>query len=128
MAGIFISYRHVDIDTAFLLQYWLKEHFGQGLIFWDKQDIPPGAKWAEVIPERVRSANALIAFIGPGWIDERKRLDASDDWVRVEITTALAGTTLVVPVLGSQVTLKVLEEAPLPNDLQQLLGRQSLSM
>src|SRR5216683_1572619 len=43
MAGIFISYRHVDIDTTFLLQYWLKEHFGQGLIFWDKQDLP--ATW-----------------------------------------------------------------------------------
>jgi hypothetical protein len=45
IAGIFISYRHVDTDTTFLLQYWLKEHFGQGLIFWDKQDISPGAEW-----------------------------------------------------------------------------------
>jgi tetratricopeptide (TPR) repeat protein len=128
MAGIFISYRHVDIDTTFLLQYWLKEHFGQGLIFWDKQDIPAGAKWAEVIRERVRSANALIAFIGPGWIDERKRLKASDDWVRVEIASALAGKTLVVPVLGSQITLKDLSPDRLPKDLKQLPARQSLSM
>ena len=119
MAGIFISYRHMDIDATFLLQYWLKEHFGQGLIFWDKQDIPAGAEWAKVIPERVRSANALIAFIGPGWIDERKRLKAADDWVRIELATALAGKILVVPVLGSRVAPEDVADR-LPKDLKQL--------
>jgi tetratricopeptide (TPR) repeat protein len=128
MAGIFISYRHVDTDTTFLLQYWLKEHFGQGLIFWDKQDISPGAEWATVLSERVRSSNALIAFIGPGWIRERRRLKAADDWVRVEIATALAGKIPVVPVLGSQVTTAELSAEHLPKDLRQLTARQYLSM
>jgi hypothetical protein len=126
MAGIFIRYRHVDLDSAFLLQYWLKEHFGQGLVFWDKQDIGPGEEWAKVIPARVRSSNAVIALIGSGWVEERKRLDAPDDWVRVEIAAALAEPILVVPVLASKVDNLV--ASSLPEELKKLAGKQSLSM
>jgi tetratricopeptide (TPR) repeat protein len=126
MAGIFISYRRVDLDSAFLLQYWLKEHFGPGLVFWDKQDIEPGQEWAKVIRARVRSSNALIAVVGSGWIEERRRLNAPDDWVRVEIAAALAQPILVVPVLASQV--KNLSAADLPKELKKLSSKQSLSM
>jgi tetratricopeptide (TPR) repeat protein len=126
MAGIFISYRRVDLDSAFLLQYWLKEHFGQSLVFWDKQDIGPGEDFGKVIQDRVSSSNALIALIGSGWVEERKRLDAPNDWVRVEIATALAGQILVVPVLASKVAN--LSAADLPAELKKLAAKQSLSM
>jgi tetratricopeptide (TPR) repeat protein len=126
MAGIFISYRRVDIDNAFLLQYWLKEHFGQSLVFFDKKDIAPGEEWAKVIPERVRSSNALIALIGGGWVEERNRLNDPGDWVNTEIATALAENILVVPVLTSRVGN--LSPDALPEDLKDLVAKQSLSM
>ncbi len=126
MAGIFISYRRVDIDNAFLLQYWLKEHFGQSLVFFDKKDIAPGEEWAKVIPERVRSSNALIALIGGGWVDQLNRLTDPGDWVNTEIATALAENILVVPVLTSKV--ENLRPDTLPQDMKALAGKESLSM
>ena len=126
MAGIFISYRRADIDTAFLLQYWLKERFGPTLVFWDKQDIEPGQEWAEVISTRVRSSKAFLAVIGSGWVEERKRLNTPGDWVRFEIESALKEDILIVPVLASNV--KNLSAAELPKRMKRLTAKQSLSL
>ena len=102
--SIFISYRRSDTDSAVLFYSWLQERFGPAQVFWDREDIPPGARWADVLKHRLRQSTALVALIGPDWLtmaDEagRRRLNDPQDWVRREIATALELKLLVVQVL-----------------------------
>jgi tetratricopeptide (TPR) repeat protein len=70
----------------------------------------------------VGASVALIAVIGPTWVsasDERgRRLDLPDDFVRVEIRTALARKIRVIPVLVGNA--EMVDEAQLPDDLKPL--------
>ena len=67
MSGIFLSYKRLDGDYATLLYAWLTERFGSEQVFWDHEDIEPGASFGDVLRERIRTAGALVALIGPGW-------------------------------------------------------------
>src|SRR3954454_12022725 len=94
--GIFISYRRED-DAKSLYPRLLKERLQRRLenvdVFVDRDDIPPGDDFTEVIIDKLHSSAVLIALIGPEWataVDERgfKRIDAPGDYVRLEIQTA----------------------------------------
>jgi tetratricopeptide (TPR) repeat protein len=105
MSGIFISYRREDSQqVAGRLFDRLAQHFGKERVFRDIDTIAPGAKFAQVIAERVGACDALVALIGERWLDAkdaqgRRRLDLPDDFVRAEIAEALAQNKLVIPVL-----------------------------
>jgi tetratricopeptide (TPR) repeat protein len=131
MPGIFISYRRTDSDHAVLLYAWLKERFGADRVFWDKEDIQPGQSFADVLRNRVRSADALVALIGRDWMSVtdaqgRRRLESPEDWVRIEIASALDAKLLVLPVLATGVEAPMASD--LPPDLEPLAGVQALSM
>ena len=105
MSGIFISYRREDSqELAGRLFDRLAQRFGKDRVFRDIDAIEPGAKFAEVIAERIGGCDALVALIGKGWLDAkdaqgRRRLDLPNDFVKAEIAEALAQSKLVIPVL-----------------------------
>ena len=109
MAGrgnIFISYRRDDaIATAGRLRDRLVSEFGRARVFVDVDDIPHGRDFVKVLEAKVAECEVLLAIIGPRWIDSRdrdgrRRLDLADDFVRIEIGSALQREDIaVIPVL-----------------------------
>jgi len=70
----------------------------------DVESIAPGTDFAEVIDAAVGSCTALVAVIGRSWstaADEhgRRRLNLPDDFVALEIASALSRDVPVIPVL-----------------------------
>lgn len=102
---IFISYRRVDTPhVAGRLFDRLETRFGTGNVFMDVDSIKPGRDFVEAIEDAVGHCDVLLALIGPHWLgadDEhgRRRLDDPDDFVALEIITALRREIQVIPVL-----------------------------
>jgi len=70
----------------------------------DLDSIEPGFDFTEVIREAVESSALMIVLIGPEWLDfvdeaGKTRIHKPDDYVRLEIQTALECGVRVVPVL-----------------------------
>ena len=96
MSRIFISYRRTESEgyVGRLYDHLLK-HFDKKEIFLDVGAIKPGEDFVSVIEKVVGSCDALIAVIGPRWLEirddnGRRRLQSASDYVRLEIATALA--------------------------------------
>src|SRR5216684_684258 len=96
MAGkIFISYRRGD-DPGFSGRVFdrLQEAFSPDQLFMDVDNIAPGLDFVRVLHEQVAKCDVLLAIIGRGWIDAAdptgaRRLDNPEDFVRIEIESAL---------------------------------------
>ena len=121
MGGIFISYRREDSGPyAGRLRDTLSQHFGAEQVFRDIDTINPGERFPRVIEEAVGSCDALLALIGPTWLaitDDagRRRLDDPDDFVRLEIATALCRSdVLVIPVLVGATSMPAAADLPKP--------------
>lgn len=69
----------------------------------DIDSIDLGEEFAKVTERSVGSCDTLIAVIGPHWLDvyadSKRRLDNPDDFVRLEVSTALKRGIRVMPVL-----------------------------
>lgn len=129
MIYIFISYRRrSDAHPAARLRSELERLLSRDRIFMDVRNIPPGAVFDEKLREELSKCSALLAVIGPGWLDAaaRRRLDDPDDWVRVEIATALKRNIQVVPVLLDDVSMP--QPEILPDDLRPLARRNAFSV
>ncbi|MGK2913001.1 MAG: toll/interleukin-1 receptor domain-containing protein, partial [Porticoccaceae bacterium] len=133
MQGIFISYRRQDSQSAAgRLADHVKENMPGVPVFRDVETIEPGVDFTEAINRALQSCGVLLAVIGPHWgsiIDAagRRRLDNSNDYTRLEISTALARPNVrVIPVLveGAQMP----EPADLPEDLQALCRRNAIEL
>ena len=73
----------------------------------------------------------LLAVIGPGWLDARdeknhRRLDNPDDFVRIEIGTALKRGIRVIPILLEGTRVPKADQ--LPDDLKELALRNGLNV
>src|SRR5229473_1798698 len=96
MAGwIFINYRRGDDpgNTGRLCDRLL-EAFQPEQLFMDVDSVPPGVDFVRMLEEKVAQCDVLLAVIGKDWIDARdatgaRRLDNPDDFVRIEIESAL---------------------------------------
>src|SRR5215207_10499359 len=123
-AGVFISYRREDAAPyARLLQYELRERFPEADVFVDMDSIEPGSDFAETIQRAVSSCAVLLALIGRQWLtltDEegQRRLEDPDDYVRLEIQTALTRGVRVIPVLVDNA--RALRHQQLPEPLAKL--------
>ena len=90
-----MSYRReISAMSAGRLYDRLSRHFASDQIFMDVDTIEPGVDFMRTIEEAVAACDVLIAVIGERWLtatDEegRRRLDNSEDFVRIEIETAL---------------------------------------
>jgi TIR domain len=121
MGGIFISYRRDDSGPyAGRLRDTLSQHFGAEQVFRDIDSVDPGERFPRLIEQEVGSCDALLALIGPGWLaitDDagRRRLDDPDDFVRLEIATALGRSdVLVIPVLVGATSMPAAADLPKP--------------
>ena len=130
-ALVFINYRREDAGGyAGRLYERLSKHFGHEHIFMDVSAIKPGSDFVNTIKEEVTACESLLVLIGHEWLDCSadgcRRLDDSGDFVRIEISSALARKALVIPVLieGADVP----REKDLPNDLKPLARLQALAL
>jgi TIR domain len=130
--SLFISYRrHDSAGYSGRLHDRLQREFGHNLLFMDVNSIPLGTNFIKVLGEEIAKCDALLAVIGPGWLDARdenghRRLGNPDDFVRIEIGTALKRGIRVIPILleGTQVP----KADQLPDDLKELALRTGLDV
>jgi hypothetical protein len=130
--GIFISYRR-DESAGYSgrIADRLVEHFGEDRIFRDIDSVEPGLDFVEAIQNAIDSSEVLIAVIGKNWLAAtnaagQKRLEIPDDYVRIEIATALQRNTRVIPLLVQGAVMPSAEE--LPDDLAPLTRRNAFEL
>src|SRR5262245_40887774 len=105
MPNIFISYRREDSSGyAGRLHEQLSAAFGANHIFMDIQDIKPGVDFEDALNRAVGACDILIVLMGKQWLTitdatGRRRIDNPQDFVRLEIATALKRNVRVIPAL-----------------------------
>jgi hypothetical protein len=115
---IFISYRRRDDPGgAGRLFDALNKAFDPDRLFLDVDSIEPGQDFVDVIEDRVAKSAVLLAVIGQHWIDAsddhgNRRLDNAQDYVRIEIESALKQSTRVIPVLIGDAKMPAAELLP----------------
>jgi len=130
--SIFISYRRADAEgEAGRLFDDLTRAYGDASVFMDVSGIEPGADFRKAIDTNVSGCGVLLAVIGPTWAtvtarDGSRRLDNPDDYVRLEIATALGRGIPVIPVLVHEAHMPVLDL--LPENLKDLRYRNSVEL
>jgi hypothetical protein len=130
-SGIFVSYRRDDSSGhAGRLFDNLVSHFGRERIFMDIDTIEPGEDFVSVIENAVGSCDLLIAVIGQNWLSGTTggtgRLDDPNDFVRVEIATALDRDIRVIPVLVQRAAMP--SQRDLPDNLTKLARRNAIEL
>jgi hypothetical protein len=127
---IFISYRRNDAaGTAGRIGDWLEREYGRRWVFRDIS-IEPGEDFRRVIESKLNQCNILLAVMARSWADQGnlKRLGnpKNDDFVRIEIVSALDRGIPVLPVLidGTPVPPK----AKLPVKLQPVVALQVVNL
>ena len=134
MPKVFISYRREDTTGAAVavrLYEYLVKRFRKKDVFMDIDTIKGGEEFDELIKERLRECDAMIAVIGEQWLkvtdhQGKRRLDNPKDWVRLEIATALRRGIPVIPtcVYGAPIP----QSKDLPNPLKKLARKQCRAM
>jgi hypothetical protein len=130
--AIFISYRRDDSEgEAGRLYDDLIRVFGADAVFMDVSDIHPGKDFRQAIDDNVAKCAVLLAIIGPGWTTIKdasgvRRLDQPNDFVRLEITSALTRGMDVIPVLVHGARMPNRDE--LPESLQNLVYRNCVEL
>src|SRR5262245_11023002 len=93
--SIFISYRREDCaHPAGRLAAALKGHFGERRVFFDTEAITPGEQFPVRIGEELARARIVLVLVGQAWLranyaNGKRRIDDLDDWVHLEVATAL---------------------------------------
>jgi len=133
MSGqIFISYRREQSGWwAGRLYDRLCRDFDRSQIFMDIDTIALGADFVDSIETTVAKCDLLIALIGNNWLTSKddqgeRRLDNPEDFVRIEIATALKRGIRVIPVLVDGALMP--QSGELPDDLKPLARRQALEL
>ena len=131
-ASIFVNYRRSDAGVeARAIYEHLAKLYGQSRVFIDINFIKEGSDFRKVLDQHLRRCRALVAIIGPNWMEAsdengHRRLDDPDDFVRVEIGTAIDRGITVIPVLVNGAPLPHSNE--LPDDLGQLCFQQAATV
>lgn len=117
---VFINYRSTEERAAAYLETELGHRLGPGAVFRDTA-MPAGIEFPRQLLDNARSCRLMLAIIGEKWDDRDhglRLLRDPNDWVRIEIGTALAHGVTVVPVMvGARGRLVA---GDLPSDVRQL--------
>ena len=130
--AIFISYRRDDTEgEAGRLFDDLVAAFHEDSVFMDVSGINPGVDFRQAIDENVASCGVLLAIIGPAWCSIKndaggRRIDDPNDFVRLEIASALSRKIAVIPVLVHEAKMPRPED--LPDNLKELAFRNSVEI
>ena len=97
----------------------------------DVDAIQPGRDFRKAIHENVGGCSIFLAVIGPDWLDVKstvgsRRLDSENDYVRLEIATALRRDIPVVPVLVRGARMPKSDQ--LPEEIRDLAYRNSVEL
>lgn len=101
---IFVNYRREDtLGTAGALASSLRASLEGGNVFFDGA-LESGQPWPDEIRNALQRSSVVLVLIGKRWLTAAddygaRRIDKEDDWVRVEILTALDAGKAVMPVL-----------------------------
>jgi hypothetical protein len=127
---IFISYRRHDSKyQARMIHEAFAQEVSRENVFMDVDSIPPGANFRKLLKDWVAQCDVLLALIGPDWINAtdpltgKRRLENPSDFVRIEISEALARDIPVAPILLDGAPLPDADQ--LPGDLKELCDRQA---
>ena len=130
--SIFISYRRDDAEgEAGRLYDDLVRAYGNDAVFMDVAGIAPGLDFRKAIDDNVAGCGVFLAIIGSQWAtitgtDGRRRLDDDNDFVRLEIASALARNIAVIPVLVHDARMPHPEQ--LPDNIKDLAYRNSVEI
>ena len=126
---IILSYRREDsAGVTGRIFDRLAQEFGTDRVFMDIDSMPAGVDFHDHLQEILADCGALLVVIGKSWRSQRKgqpaRIMDPDDWVRIEVETALERSIPVVPLLIDGATLPNRDQ--LPESLWPLLRRNAL--
>src|SRR5262245_32715288 len=91
-------------------------HFGENSVFTDIDSIPLGADFLDYINSELSTCDALIAVVGPQWIDAGQGpgqgVHLATDFVRIEVDAALKRNIPVIPALVAGTRMPRPDELP----------------
>ena len=127
MSKVFISYRRDDsAGYAHAIHSQLVQHFSKDQVFMDVDTVELGVDFVRAIEKAVGECDVLVALIGKRWVGGEpggtSRLDNTKDYVRLEVSTALARDIRVIPVLVDGMTMP--NEDSLPSPVQSITAAQ----
>lgn len=132
LRSIFINYRRSDSEgEAGRLFDDLALNFSDESVFMDVAAIEPGRDFRKAIDQSVANCSVLLAVLGLEWLEAKdaagtRRLDDANDFVRVELASALRRDIPVVPVLVRGAKMPRAEQ--LPDDLKELAYRNAVEL
>jgi hypothetical protein len=132
MSKVCFSYRRSDSQEVVGRLYdKLAAHFGREQLFRDLDDIPLSVPFPEFVRSKLQRTKAVLVVMGTEWIDAtdadgRRRLDDPDDFVRVEVETALSLPVAVIPVTVSNASIP--PKRALPESLKRLTDHAGLAV
>src|SRR5262245_46311324 len=111
MQKICITYRRDDTDfETTTIHGKLAERFDPDSVFCDFDGIKPGEDFRQKIEKAFSGADVVLAVIGPRWLTiqndaGQRRLDSANDFLRLELETALRQKIRLIPILvkGAQI-------------------------
>ncbi|MFI9202993.1 toll/interleukin-1 receptor domain-containing protein [Streptomyces sp. NPDC053048] len=109
--GIFISYRRSDsAPSTGRLVADLRRYFGKERVYLDIDSNTSARNYIAELNGALATSRAVIAVLGPQWLETRdpngrRRLDAPEDLVRVELETTLRNGIALIPVLVQGATM-----------------------
>jgi hypothetical protein len=118
MACVFINYRRGDTSgEARALFNELVAMRGKDSVFMDVDTIALGRDFRQIVRERVETCDLMLALVGRNWAtvtnsSGKRRLDDSNDFVRLEIAAALKRDIPVIPVLVQGAAMPAAEQLP----------------
>jgi tetratricopeptide (TPR) repeat protein len=130
MSKIFISYRRQDSakwSNKLYRSLWIR--YGKDLVFQDVDDIEFGDDWLANIRNELSLCQVFLILIGPQWLvdsEGRRRLEESDDVLRMEVHKAISSEGTVIPVLVGASTMPSSDDLPEP--LKPLAKLQAISL
>ncbi len=125
-----ICYRQVDSwSVAKPIYQRLSEKFGEANVFMDLPSIKKGEDIKEKIENIITTCDVFVAVIGPNWLSVKDdegdlRLQNPEDWIRIELSTALARDIRVIPFILPGA--KMPKKDDLPDDLDNLADRNAI--
>lgn len=132
MSRILISYRREDsTDITGRIYDRLVQQFGREAIFKDVDSIPLGVDFRIHLDEQVSKCQVFLAVIGRAWKGKggsrgSSRLRDTQDFVRIEIESALRRGIPVIPVLVGGASIPPVEQ--LPDGMQDLSYRHGIAV
>jgi hypothetical protein len=130
---IFISYRRSDCQAQANGVYdGLGHRLSNASLFMDIDSIPPGVDFEQHIRDEIKRSDVVLVMIGDNWLDSRpganrRRIDEDDDFVRLEIESALATLNVrIIPVLVEGARMP--SSAELPKSIHQLARLNAIEL